>query len=194
MTDERLLAAFGSIPRAEFVPPELAELAYVDEPIPIPDGQVTTQPSLVARMVEALALRGDEKVLEIGTGYGFQTALLAELGGHVWSVERWPDLAGTARENLARHGTENAEVVAGDGTLGLPEHAPYQAILVSAAFPAVPEPLSAQLATGGRLVHPVGQGGHEDVVLFEKDDGLLPRRSLTGARFVRLVGEHGFPE
>jgi protein-L-isoaspartate(D-aspartate) O-methyltransferase len=191
---DRVLAALRAVPRERFVPRRLAERAYLDEPLPIPRGQVTTQPSLIARMVEALQLRGDEQVLEIGTGHGFQTALLAELAGFVWSVEKWPDLAATARENLDRHGTDNAEVVVGDGTLGLPEHAPYEATVVAAASPTVPEPLVAQLATGGRLVHPVGPGGHEDVVLFVKRDGLRAARSLTGARFVPLVGRYGLPE
>jgi protein-L-isoaspartate(D-aspartate) O-methyltransferase len=191
--DDRVLDAFRRVPRAGFVPPELVGRAYVDEPLPIPDGQVTTQPSLVARMVEALGLEGTEKVLEVGTGHGFQTALLAELARFAWSVERWPDLAETARANLERHGTRNVEVVVGDGTIGLPDHAPYDAIVVSAAFPRVPDPLADQLAPGGRLVHPLGSGGHEEVALFERGPGGLERRStLTGARFVRLVGEHGF--
>jgi protein-L-isoaspartate(D-aspartate) O-methyltransferase len=191
--DERLLGALRRVPRAGFVPPELVERAYVDEPLPIPRGQVTTQPSLVARMVEALSLGGTEVVLEVGAGHGFQTALLAELARSVWSVERWPELAETARANLERHDTRNFEVVVGDGTMGLPDHAPYDAIVVSAAFPRVPNPLAEQLAPGGRLVHPLGSGGHEEVALFERAPrGLVRRRTLTGARFVRLVGEQGF--
>jgi protein-L-isoaspartate(D-aspartate) O-methyltransferase len=193
--DERVLDAMRRVPRAGFVPVDYADSAYLDEPIPIPHGQVTTQPSLIARMVAALELRSPERVLEIGSGYGWQTALLAELAASVWSVERLPDLAETARQNLARRGTSNAEVIAGDGTLGLPEHAPYDAIVVSAASPEVPAPLVEQLAPEGRLVHPVGTGGSEDVVLFEKeDDRLAPRRSLTRARFVPLVGRRAFRE
>ena len=192
--DPRVLAAFREIPRAEFVPAEVIGSAYVDEPIPIPHGQVTTQPSLVAKMIEALGLEGSETVLEVGTGYGFQTALLAALARGAWSVERWPDLAETARANLERHGTRNAEVIVGDGSEGLPEHAPFEAIVVSAAFPDVPDPLARQLAPGGRLVHPVGSGGHEEVMVFEGTPrGLKRRRTLTGARFVRLYGRHGFP-
>jgi protein-L-isoaspartate(D-aspartate) O-methyltransferase len=137
----RLIDAFREVPRAGFVPTELVERAYLDRPLPIPHGQVTTQPSLSAKMIEALALTDPERVLEVGTGYGFQTALLACLSGFVWSVERFPDVAATARENLARQGIENVEVVAGDGTRGLPEHAPYDATLVSAAFTSVPPPL-----------------------------------------------------
>jgi protein-L-isoaspartate(D-aspartate) O-methyltransferase len=188
----RLLAAIGAVPRAEFVPAEDAELAYVDAPIRIPHGQVTTQPSLVARMVEALALEGDERVLEIGTGYGWQTALLAELAREVFSVERFAELAETARAALA--GRENVVVVVGDGSEGLPESAPFDAILVAAAYPSVPDPLAEQLAEGGRLVQPLGPGGAEDVVLFEKRGGdLHPVRSVSGAHFVRLHGRHAFP-
>ena len=193
--DPRLLEAVREIPRADFVPPELVEEAYLDRPLPIPHDQVTTQPSLSAKMIEALELAGSERVLEVGTGYGFQTALLAHLSTFVWSIERWPDVAETARKNLARHGASNVGVVAGDGTKGLPEHAPYDAILVSAAFPSVPPPLAEQLATGGRLVQPIGSGGQEEVVLFEKrPEGLARRRTVTGAHFVRLYGAHGFRE
>lgn len=192
--DARLLDAFRRVPRALFVPPELGREAYLDRPLPIPHEQVTTQPSLVARMIEGLALGGSERVLEIGTGYGFQTALLACLADFVWSVERWLDLAEAARENLARAGVENFEVVVGDGTEGLPERAPFDAILVSAAFPDVPPPLAEQLAPGGRLVQPIGVGGAEEVTLFVRSaEGLERVRSLTGAHFVRLHGRHGFP-
>jgi protein-L-isoaspartate(D-aspartate) O-methyltransferase len=191
--DARVLETLRSVPRAGFVPAELAAEAYLDEPLPIPHSQVTTQPSLVAKMVEALELAGSEQVLEVGTGHGFQSALLARLAGFVWSVERWVDLAATARVNLARHGIENVGVVVGDGTLGLPEHAPYDAVLISAAYPRVPPPLAEQLAEGGRLVQPVGPGGNEEVLLFEKrGQRLLRRRFVTGAHFVPLYGRHGF--
>jgi protein-L-isoaspartate(D-aspartate) O-methyltransferase len=191
--DERLLEAVGSVPRVEFVPRELADRAYDDTPLPIPHDQVTTQPSLVAKMVEALGLSGVERVLEVGTGYGWQTALLARLAEEVWGIERWPDLAETARENLSRLGVDNATVVVGDGSEGLAERSPFDAILVSAAFLAVPEPLAEQLAVDGRLVQPVGPGGREDVVLFERGPaGLVPRRTITGAHFVRLVGRRAF--
>jgi protein-L-isoaspartate(D-aspartate) O-methyltransferase len=193
IAEPRLLAAIRDVPRAEFVPRALAERAYVDEPLPIGHSQVTTQPSLVARMVEALALEGHERVLEIGTGYGWQTALLARLADFVWSVERWPDLAGEARTGLARFGAGNVEVVVGDGSEGIPEHAPYDAIIVSAAFPSVPATLASQLGDGGRLVQPLGHGGAEEVVLFEKTGGRLRRRRMLAlARFVRLYGRHGF--
>jgi protein-L-isoaspartate(D-aspartate) O-methyltransferase len=189
--DERVLNAIAAVPRAEFVPAEYAEHADLDTPIPIPHGQVTTQPSLVARMVEALALEGDERVLEIGTGYGWQTALLSELVREVFSVERFADLAKTARANLADR--DNIVIVVGDGSEGLPEKEPFDAILVAAAHPSVPEPLKEQLAAGGRLVQPIGRGGAEDVILFEKrGDALQCVRSIIGAHFVRLHGRHGF--
>lgn len=192
--DARLIEAFRTIPREGFVPGELAAQAYLDRPLPIPHGQVTTQPSLIAWMVEALALEGSEKVLEVGTGYGFQTALLACMAGFVWSVERWPELAKTARANLSGQGLTNVEVVVGDGTEGLAEHAPFQAVVVSAAFPEVPRPLIEQLGPGGRLVQPIGSGGNEVVELFEKGvSGLERRGRIIGAHFVRLYGTHGFP-
>jgi protein-L-isoaspartate(D-aspartate) O-methyltransferase len=191
--DARVLEALEQVPRANFVALESAGDAYLDRPLPIPHGQVTTQPSLVAVMIDALGLMGNERLLEVGTGYGFQSALLGRLAAFVWSIERWPDLADTARKNLARGGVENVEVVAADGSGGLPDHAPYDAILVSAAFPSVPEPLADQLAERGRLVQPIGPGGHDDVQLFEKRHGVLvPRRFVTGAHFVRLYGAHGF--
>jgi protein-L-isoaspartate(D-aspartate) O-methyltransferase len=193
--NERILDALRRVPRAGFVPPGLEDRAYEDIPVPIPHDQVTTQPSLVAKMVDALDLRGGEQVLEVGTGHGFQTALLARLASFVYSVERWPDLAAVARQNLAREGIRNVTLVVGDGTAGLPQHAPFDAIVVSAAFPSVVGPLADQLARGGRLVQPVGPGGCEEVSLFVKTaHGLAHRRAVTGAHFVRLYGRHGFDE
>lgn len=193
--DRRVLDAFRGILREEFVAEESRNRAYEDVPLPIPHGQVTTQPSLIARMIEALTLQGSERVLEIGTGFGFQTALLAVLAGEVWSVERWADVARHARVNLAKVGIDNAHVVVGDGSWGLPEHHPFQAIVVSAAFTDVPEPLAEQLAPGGRLVQPIGPGGREQVTLFVEDVGRLRREAvLTGAHFVRLVGAYGFEQ
>lgn len=190
--DRRVLAAFGEVPRARFVPPAAAGQAYLDEPIRIPHGQVTTQPSLIARMVAALGLTGRERVLEVGTGLGFQTAILARLADEVISVERLPALAAQAQANLAAAGLGQVTVVVGDGTLGVPGHAPYQAIVVSAASPWVPAPLVEQLAPGGRLVHPVGPGGREQVTAFRKVAGqLVADARLTPAYFVPLVGAHG---
>jgi protein-L-isoaspartate(D-aspartate) O-methyltransferase len=189
--DERVLAAIAAVPRSRFTPAAYVAQADIDSPVPIPHGQVTTQPSLVARMVEALSLAGDERVLEIGTGYGWQTALLSELAREVFSVERFSDLAETARAALA--GRQDVHVLVGDGSAGLPEHAPFDAILVAAAYPSVPVPLAEQLVERGRLVQPLRSGGAEDVVLFEKRRGALRRvRSLGGAHFVRLHGRHGF--
>lgn len=193
--DERVLDAVRSIPREAFVPPGHEHEADLDAPVPLPHGQTTSQPSLVARMVEALGLTGKERVLEIGTGYGYQTALLARLATFVVSIDRWDELAARARENLARQGIDNTEVLSGDGTQGVPEHAPYDAIVVSAAFPEVPAPLVEQLRVGGRVIQPIGSGGGESVVLFDlRPEGLVRRQELTPARFVRLVGGHGYPE
>lgn len=193
VSDERVLEAIARVPREGFVPPELRRRAYLDAPIPIPCGQVTTQPSLVARMLEGLALGGTERVLEVGSGYGWQTALLASLAEEVFSVERAPELAGVAIANLRAAQTSGWEVVVGDGSEGLPEHAPYDAILVSAAYPSVPEPIAAQVRDRGRLVQPIGRGGSEQVIAFERrGEGLLARTMLTRAHFVRLWGRHGF--
>jgi protein-L-isoaspartate(D-aspartate) O-methyltransferase len=190
--DRRVIAAFRVVPRAGFVPPAAARHAYVDAPIRIAHGQVTTQPSLIARMVAALELTGAERVLEVGTGLGFQTAILAMLARQVVSIERFADLAEQARANLTAAGLGRVTVVVGDGTLGVPEHAPYQAIVVAAAAPRIPPPLIEQLAPGGRLVHPVGPGGHEQVTAFHKEaDRLIADTQLTSAYFVPLVGFHG---
>jgi len=192
--DRRVLAAVRAVSRAGFVPLDAAGQAYVDAPIRIPHGQVTTQPSLIAAMVAALGLTGSERVLEVGTGLGFQTAILAQLARWVVSVERFADLAAQARSNLAAAGLGRVRVVVGDGTLGVPEHAPYQAIVVAAASPHVPGPLIEQLAPRSRLVHPVGPGGHEQVTAFHKKaDRLVADARLIPARFVPLVGAHGTP-
>lgn len=195
MRDHRLIDAFRTVPRAEFVPPQLIDAAYEDRPLPIPHDQVTTQPSLSAQMIAALELTPTSKVLEVGTGYGFQTALLATLSESVVTIERWGDLAEQARSNLERQGISNVEVLVGDGSLGAPDRAPFDGILVSAAFPKVPAALDEQLAEGGRLVQPIGPGGSEVVSLFRKEEGRLRRGGdVVLARFVRLVGEQGFAE
>lgn len=193
--DQRVLDALRRIPRDRFVPPEWIGQAYLDRPIPIPHEQVTTQPSLVAQMVAALRLRGSERVLEVGTGLGFQTALLAVLAAEVFSVERHADLAAWARRNLEAAGTGGPTVVMADGSLGLPDHAPFDGVIVSAASPQVPPPLVHQLAEGGRLVSPLGPGGIEDVVSFRKEGSRLVREGLvTPAHFVPLVGRHGLAD
>lgn len=191
--DERVLAAIREVPRADFVPAGEERAAYRDRPVPIPGGQTTSQPSLIASMIEALQLEDDDRVLEIGTGYGWQTALLARIAAEVWSVERLEVLGETAEANLRAAAVDNAHVVVADGTQGLPDHAPYDAIIVSAAYTEVPQPLIDQLTDGGTLVMPVGPGGAESVIVFERTaDGLEERRRLTGARFVQLKGQHGF--
>jgi protein-L-isoaspartate(D-aspartate) O-methyltransferase len=191
--DARVLEALATVPRARYVPPEHAALAGRDRPIRIAGGQVTTQPSLVAVMVEALALRGGERVLEVGTGLGYQAAILGQLAREVWSVERQPELAAAAAANLAAEGVDNVHVHEGDGTDGLAAHAPYDAIVVAAAHPRVPPPLAAQLAPDGRLVQPIGPSRAEDVTLFRRTgDRLVRMRIVSGARFVPLYGRHGF--
>ncbi|MEV4474867.1 protein-L-isoaspartate(D-aspartate) O-methyltransferase [Nonomuraea salmonea] len=186
--DLRLLAAIAATPRELFVPPRSAGQACLDVPIPLAHGQPTSQPSLVAQMIDALRLTGAETVLEIGTGYGYQTALLARLARHVHSIERLPDLAAHARANLAAAGITGAEVLAGDGSAGLPEHAPYDAVIVSAAAPHVPAALAEQLAEGGRLVMPVTGQIADIVTLFTKQRGhLASLRELTPASFVPLI-------
>ncbi|MBI4511011.1 MAG: protein-L-isoaspartate(D-aspartate) O-methyltransferase [Deltaproteobacteria bacterium] len=190
--DPRLLAAMARIDRGAFIPLGFESAAYEDEPVPIGHGQVTTQPSLIAEMVEALELSGHERVLEVGAGYGFQTAILASLCKEVLAVEWFPDLARQARANLDAAGIRNATVVEGDGTRGLENHAPYDRIIVGAAAPSVPQPLEDQLVEGGLLVQPMGVGGRETVMVFRKQGGrLLEERILTFASFVPLRGERG---
>jgi protein-L-isoaspartate(D-aspartate) O-methyltransferase len=192
--DERVLAAVSSVARADFVPGTHTALAYRDQPIPISHQQVTTQPSLCARMLEALRLRGDDRVLEIGTGYGYQAALLAALAAEVVSVEWWPDMVEQARDNLAANGIGNVTVITGDGGLGAASSAPFDGIVVAAAYPEVPRPLVEQLRVGGRLVQPIGAGGDEIVVVFQRTaEGLVRRAELVPARFVMLRGKHGYP-
>jgi protein-L-isoaspartate(D-aspartate) O-methyltransferase len=187
VVDLRVLDAMRKVPRATFVPPGQVDSAYEDAPLPIPHSQVTTQPSLSARMIEALRLSGAERVLEVGTGYGYQTAVLAQLASFVTSVERWPDLAEQARRNLAAQNINSVKVVDGDRTEGFSAIAPYDAIIVSAVFPRVPEPLVSQLRIGGRLVQPIGSGGADRVMAFERGRGGLESRGLLcHARFVRL--------
>jgi protein-L-isoaspartate(D-aspartate) O-methyltransferase len=192
VTDARVLEVFRRVHREGFVPPGWRGRAYADRPIPVPHGQVTTQPSLIARMVAALHLQGPERVLEVGTGLGFQTAILAALAREVVSIERFPDLAEVARRNLEKSGIGGVTVAVGDGTLGLPERAPFDGVVVSAAAPEVPVPLVEQLVEGGRLVHPLGPGGRETVMAYRKEEGRLAEEArLTPASFVPLIGEHG---
>jgi protein-L-isoaspartate(D-aspartate) O-methyltransferase len=186
--DDRVLDAMRTVDRADFVPEGSGSLAYADRPVPLPQGQTTSQPSLIAGMVAALELRGDERVLEVGTGYGYQTALLAELAEEVVSIERYEELAAAARGNLDATGYRGVTVVVGDGHEGVPEHAPYGAIILSAATPDIPRPLIDQLAEGGHLVAPVGRGGSEQVLVYRRRDGeLREERRVTRARFVPMM-------
>jgi protein-L-isoaspartate(D-aspartate) O-methyltransferase len=193
--DRRVLDAFRDVRRADFVPPDLASFAYVDRPLPIAHFQVTTQPSLIAQMVEALELEPADRALEVGAGLGFQAAILSRLCEQVVTVERFPDLADAARENLRSAGITNVLVLVGDGTLGAPDFAPFQAIIGAAAAPLVPAPLAEQLDEGGRLVLPIGPGGAEEVTLFRKEGGRLLRlATVVPASFVRMVGDYGHPD
>ncbi|HEX7127448.1 MAG TPA: protein-L-isoaspartate(D-aspartate) O-methyltransferase [Thermodesulfobacteriota bacterium] len=195
VTDSRVLDAFRAVRRDEFVPPGFVDQAYRDRPLPIGHGQVTTQPSLVAQMVAALRLAPDDRVLEIGTGLGFQAAVLSRLCREVVTIERFADLARAAERNLERAGIRNVIVLVGDGTLGAPAHAPFQAVIGAAAAPRIPPPLAEQLADGGRLVMPIGPGGAEDVAVFEKRGRELVRLgSVVPAAFVPMVGAHGHAE
>jgi protein-L-isoaspartate(D-aspartate) O-methyltransferase len=192
--DQRVLDAFRVVRRADFVPPDLAPFAYEDRPLPISHFQVTTQPSLIALMVEALELEQADRALEVGAGLGFQAAILSRLCDQVVTVERFSDLADAALENLRRVGITNVLVLVGDGTLGAPDLAPFQAIIGAAAAPRVPPPLAEQLDEGGRLVLPIGPGGGEEVTLFRKEEGQLIRlATVIPASFVRMVGGYGHP-
>jgi protein-L-isoaspartate(D-aspartate) O-methyltransferase len=194
ISDAVVLAAIESVPRHEFVPKESRDRAYDDMPLPIGGGQTISQPYIVAAMTVAIHLLPGERVLEIGTGCGYQAAVLSRLAKEVFSVERRPELALSASERLARLGFSNVHVHCGDGTLGLPEFAPFDAILVAAAAPAVPEPLLAQLSEGGRIILPVGDTEHQELNLLEKRGDALRKSTLEGCRFVPLVGYHGWQE
>ena len=190
--DERVLEAMGRVPRELFVPPELRRRAYDDAALPLPAEQTISQPYMVARICEALALRGRERVLDVGTGSGYQAAVLAELTAEVVTIERIPELAALARENLARAGYERVDVHVGDGTLGLPERAPFHAIAVAAAVPELPRTLYEQLEPRGRLVLPIGSREAQELqVVVRSPEGPAVLPSVP-CRFVPLVGEEGF--
>jgi len=192
--DERVLKAFLKVPRHKFVLPEDVEEAYEDHPLPIGFGQTISQPFMVATMTEALNLRGDEIALEIGAGSGYQAAILGELCKEVYAVERIPELAERAKKNLEALGYTNVHIVVGDGTLGLPEHAPYDAIVVSAAAPDIPPTLIEQLADGGRLVIPVGSQYSQMLIRVTKTGSKVDYEEICPCVFVPLVGEYGWRE
>ncbi len=189
--DERVLAALATVPREQFVPEQLRRHAYADRALPIGSGQTISQPFMVATMLEALALdRG--RVLDVGTGSGYQAALLAELADEVVTIERVPELAEAARRTLERTGYGGVEVRVGDGTLGVPERAPFDGIVVAAAAPAVPETLYAQLAPGGRIVVPVGTRRDQWLEIVERGPNGPVRSRTVPCRFVPLLGSAGF--
>jgi len=190
--DDRVLTAMAHVPRHEFVSGEYRDQVYEDHPIPIGEGQTLSQPYIVALMLEALSLTPSDAVLEIGTGSGYVTALLCELTRQVYSVERLATLARTAEATLGRLGYTNASVWTGDGSQGLPERAPFDAIVVSAAAPQVPQALFAQLREGGRMVLPVGPAHAQDLQLVRKSEGQAVVADLEGCRFVPLIGGQGY--
>lgn len=190
--DERVLGAMARAPRHEFVAEQDRRLAYEDHPVPIANEQTISQPFIVALMLEALTLRGDEIVLEVGTGSGYQTALLAELSRYVYSMERHEELARTAAATLSRLGYQNLNVIVGDGSEGLPDRAPFDAIIVSAAAPRVPQSLFQQLREGGRMVVPVGPAQAQELMLVGKQQGQPVSKVLEGCRFVPLIGGQGY--
>lgn len=192
ISNRAVLAVMLEVPRHEFVPSELRARAYEDAPLPIGSEQTISQPYIVAAMTAALHLQRDHRVLEIGTGCGYQAAVLSQLAKEVFTIERRPELASAASEKLSQLGYSNVHVHCGDGTLGLPDFAPFDAILVAAAAPTVPKPLLAQLSEGGRIIIPVGDAQNQELQLIEKRAESFPSRMLEGCRFVPLVGFHGW--
>jgi len=193
ITDERVLGAFRRVPRERFVWDVDSSDAYADHPLRIGEGQTISQPYMVALMTETLMLEGTEKVLEIGTGSGYQTAILAELVREVFTVERIAALSEKARSTLADLGYGNVRYRVGDGTLGWREEAPFDRIIVTAGAPSVPESLKGQLAEAGRLVIPVGGGHGQDLLIITREGDDFRTEKGTGCIFVKLIGEEGWP-
>jgi len=186
--DSRVLAAIRAVPRHELVPSQLRQRAYADHPLPIGEGQTISQPYIVAYMTEKLQLSGDERVLEIGTGSGYQAAVLGELAAEVYTIEIVEPLARRAAHDLKKLGYENIHARHGDGYSGWPEEAPFDAIIVTAAPGRIPEPLVEQLAVGGRMILPVGES-YQELILITRDEEGVSRRRLIGVRFVPMTGE-----
>ncbi len=192
--DERVLEAMGKIPRHLFIEEALAGEAYNDHPVPIGEKQTISQPYIVALMTETLELKGDENTLEIGTGSGYQTAILAELSSRVYTVERIKSLLVNARKLLAELGYSNILFKAFDGTLGWNEYAPFDAIMVTAGAPSLPGPLMDQLADNGRMIVPVGDRYSQELIKVIRKGNSLEQENLGGCRFVNLIGVHGWPD
>jgi protein-L-isoaspartate(D-aspartate) O-methyltransferase len=192
IVDEAVLRAFDEVPRHLFVPTGVRHRAYEDAPLPIGSGQTISQPSIHARYLQLLGLKGSERVLEIGTGSGYQTALLARLAAQVFSVERIPALLDRAREMLQALNIRNVSLLLGDGTLGWRDYAPYDAILVGAAAPDLPRPLADQLAEGGRMLVPIGDREEQVLVLVTRRGDEFDRKEVGPVRFVPLLGAHGW--
>ncbi len=190
--DERVLNAMRNVPRHLFVPEYIRHSAYDDMALPIGEDQTISQPYMVAIMTELLELKGDEKVLEIGTGSGYQAAVLAELAGEVYTIERIPELADRARKKLADNGYDNAHVTVSDGTKGLEDLAPFDRIIITAAAPKIPEPIINQLKEGGIIVVPVGERFSQMLIKGRKEKGILIEEYHTPCVFVPLVGEYGW--
>ena len=194
LPDSTVLAAMAQVPRHEFVLPEFRHRAYEDAPLPIGEGQTISQPYIVAAMTAALRVTGDERALEIGTGCGYQSAILARVAKEVFSIEYHADLATTAAARLDRLGYANVHVHCGDGTRGLPDFAPFNAILVAAAAPAVPSPLLEQLSECGRMIVPVGDVENQELHLIERTRDAFRTTILEPCRFVPLLGAYGWKE
>ncbi len=194
MRNPRLLDALRHVPRHEFIPPEYRYMAYADGPIPIGIGQTISQPYIVALMTELLELKGYEKVLEIGTGSGYQAAVLSELAKEVYTVERHTVLARTAQDTLTSLGYDNVHIHIGDGSNGLLEYAPYDGILVTAAAPTTPQPLLDQLADGARLVIPVGGRGNQSLECWRRLGEHFDCENILSVAFVPLIGDKGWKE
>jgi protein-L-isoaspartate(D-aspartate) O-methyltransferase len=191
--DLAVLRAFDLTPRHLFVPTGMRHRAYEDSALPIGNGQTISQPSTHARYLELLALTGKERVLEIGTGSGYQTVLLSHLASQVFSIERVGTLVTQARDAIRAAGASNVSLLAGDGTLGWRDYSPFDAILVTAGSPTVPSPLAEQLAEGGRLLIPIGEREEQILTLFTRHGESLDRRDIGAARFVPLIGKYGWP-
>jgi len=194
ITDPEVLRVMAEVPREQFVPQDLRHRAYVDGPLPIGEGQTISQPYIVALMTQVLHVGRDTEVLEVGTGSGYQTAILARLAKRVYTIERFPDLSALARRVLETLGIGNVEFRVGDGSRGWPGDRTFDRIIVTAAVPDLPGPLATQLADGGVIVAPIGQRSVQELTIAEKRNGKLIETPICNCRFVRLIGEHGFPE